>query len=36
MIAERLAQLKVEYLILAGYMRIIGPTLLERYPPADY
>lgn len=33
MIAERLAQLKVEYLILAGYMRIIGPTLLERYPP---
>lgn len=32
MIAERLAQLKVEYLILAGYMRIIGPTLLERYP----
>lgn len=32
MIAGRLAELEIEYLILAGYMRIIGPTLLERYP----
>ncbi len=31
-IAERLGALKIEYLVLAGYMRIIGPTLLQRYP----
>ncbi len=31
-IAGRLGELAVEYLVLAGYMRIIGPTLLERYP----
>lgn len=32
MIATKLAELQVEYLVLAGYMRIIGPTLLDRYP----
>lgn len=32
MISHKLAELEVEYLILAGYMRLIGPTLLERYP----
>lgn len=31
-IASKLAELDVEYLILAGYMRLIGPTLLKRYP----
>lgn len=32
LIAKHLDELQVEYLILAGYMRIIGRTLLERYP----
>jgi phosphoribosylglycinamide formyltransferase-1 len=32
MLAARLGELGVEYLVLAGYMRLIGPTLLERYP----
>ncbi len=32
MIKEKLEQLGVEFLVLAGYMRIIGPVLLERYP----
>mgnify|MGYP002351198374 FL=1 len=32
LLAEKLAELEVEYLVLAGYMRLIGPTLLERYP----
>lgn len=29
--AEKLENLQVEYLVLAGYMRLIGPTLLDRY-----
>ena len=32
MIKERLKALGVEYLILAGYMRLIGSTLLDCYP----
>lgn len=32
MIKEKLELLEVEYLVLAGYMRLIGPTLLERFP----
>lgn len=31
-ILEKLLELKIEYLVLAGFMRLIGPTLLERYP----
>ncbi|GGG32494.1 phosphoribosylglycinamide formyltransferase [Lysinibacillus alkalisoli] len=31
-IAEVLKALGVEWLILAGYMRLIGPTLLQAYP----
>jgi phosphoribosylglycinamide formyltransferase-1 len=31
-ILDRLTELQVDYLILAGYMRLIGPTLLECYP----
>lgn len=30
-ILEKLAQEKVEFIVLAGYMRIIGPTLLTPY-----
>lgn len=30
-IAAELEKLKIEYLVLAGYMRLIGPTLLERF-----
>ncbi|HHY09833.1 MAG TPA: phosphoribosylglycinamide formyltransferase [Firmicutes bacterium] len=32
LIWETLKPLGVQYLILAGYLRLIGPTLLERYP----
>jgi len=32
LLAERLNELDVEYLVLAGYMRLIGPTLLKLYP----
>ncbi|MDI9484286.1 MAG: phosphoribosylglycinamide formyltransferase [Bacillota bacterium] len=31
-IAEELAKSRVEYLVLAGYMRLIGSTLLQLYP----
>jgi phosphoribosylglycinamide formyltransferase 1 len=31
-ILERLRQEQVEFLVLAGYMRLIGPTLLQAYP----
>lgn len=31
-IKGKLENLGVEYLVLAGYMRLIGPVLLERYP----
>ncbi|GKQ42596.1 phosphoribosylglycinamide formyltransferase [Companilactobacillus sp. RD055328] len=31
-IYEYLKQLNVEYIILAGYMRIVGDTLLNKYP----
>lgn len=31
-IAEELARRQVEYLVLAGYMRLIGSTLLQLYP----
>ncbi len=31
-IKEKLDSLNVEFLILAGYMRLIGPTLLDHYP----
>lgn len=30
-IVEKLEKAKVEWIFLAGYMRIIGPTLLEKY-----
>ncbi len=30
-IVAKLEELEIDYLILAGYMRLIGPTLLERY-----
>lgn len=32
MIQNKLQELGVEYLVLAGYMRLIGPTLLDSYP----
>lgn len=32
LIAAKLGELDVEYLVLAGYMRLIGPTLLTKYP----
>lgn len=32
LILNKLRELEVEYLVLAGYMRLIGPTLLEEYP----
>ncbi|HOB41307.1 MAG: phosphoribosylglycinamide formyltransferase [Limnochordia bacterium] len=32
LILRQLRQWDVEYLVLAGYMRIIGPTLLEAFP----
>ena len=31
-IAEELAKSRVEYLVLAGYMRLMGSTLLQLYP----
>ena len=31
-ILEKLAELEVEWLVLAGYMRLIGDTLLSAYP----
>ena len=30
-ILERLRQYEIEFIILAGYMRLIGPTLLQKY-----
>lgn len=32
LIAEQLKQRNIEYVILAGYMRLIGQTLLDEYP----
>ena len=32
LIVAELEKRGVEYLVLAGYMRLVGPTLLERYP----
>ncbi|HBG02591.1 MAG TPA: phosphoribosylglycinamide formyltransferase, partial [Firmicutes bacterium] len=32
MLASRLGELQVEYLVLAGYMRMIGRALLQKYP----
>lgn len=32
LIKQKLWKLEVEYLVLAGYMRMIGPTLLNSYP----
>lgn len=32
LIAKRLKELEVKYLVLAGYMRLVGSVLLERYP----
>lgn len=29
---KKLAELKVQYLVLAGYMRLVGPTLLTLFP----
>lgn len=29
--AEKLEELQIEYLVLAGYMRLLGPTLLNRF-----
>ncbi|NMB19536.1 MAG: phosphoribosylglycinamide formyltransferase [Firmicutes bacterium] len=31
-ILEKLLELQIEYLVLAGFMRLIGPTLLAPYP----
>ena len=31
-LAERLKELDVDFICLAGYMRIVGPTLLEQFP----
>lgn len=31
-ISQKLLDFRVEYLVLAGYMRLIGPTILHRYP----
>lgn len=31
-IGEKLRELEIDLICLAGYMRIIGPTLLEQYP----
>lgn len=31
-ILERLNELEIEYIVLAGYMRLVGPTLLQAFP----
>ncbi|MFD1471167.1 phosphoribosylglycinamide formyltransferase [Companilactobacillus mishanensis] len=31
-IVEKLAPLKIDYILLAGYMRVVTPTLLSQYP----
>lgn len=31
-LSEKLQELEVDFICLAGYMRIVGPTLLERFP----
>jgi phosphoribosylglycinamide formyltransferase-1 len=31
-ILERLDELEIEYIVLAGYMRLVGPTLLHAFP----
>ncbi|KRG14369.1 phosphoribosylglycinamide formyltransferase [Lederbergia galactosidilytica] len=31
-ICEQLQEAKVDFIVLAGYMRLIGPTLLQAYP----
>ena len=36
LIIEQLEKHEVEFVVLAGYMRLIGPTLLNAYLESDY